>query len=164
VDVRCSDPGFCFPARLAPSKQLDFDGIGTFSNVGKGNKAPVFEINAPNVIPEPANQKSAFTFHWFEVNIDDLGEPGRLNIGAPNSVDCPGRGFGEKSAGPFVPDPVNDPGTTIILPFTELANCRFTRPPDMIVSWWLHPILGNGCKKKKGRIFALSFSFRQLCL
>ena len=124
VDVRCSDPGFCQQARPAPAKQLDFDAIGTFSNIGKGQKQPVFEIPSPNVIPEPnGGGNKVFTFHWFEVNIDDLGEPGKFNNGAPNSVTCPGRGFGEKSGGPFVPDPVNAPGTTIILPATELANC-----------------------------------------
>ncbi len=124
VDVRCSDPGWCRQARPAPAKQLDFDGIGTFSNTGNGRRAPVFDDPAPNVIPEPnGNRNTPFSFHWFEVNIDDLGEPGRLNSGAPNSVTCPGRGFGEKSGGPFVPDPVNAPGTTVILPFTELADC-----------------------------------------
>jgi hypothetical protein len=64
-----------------------------------------------------------FTFQWFEFNIYDLGEPGRLNIGAPNSDECPGRGFGEKRAGPYAPDPVDDPDTTVILPFTGLADC-----------------------------------------
>ena len=124
VDVRCSDPGFCFPARPAPAKQLDFDAIGTFSNIGNGPKAPVFDVANPNVIPEPNGGKNKlFTFHWFEVNIDDLGEPGRHNNGAPDSVDCPGRGFGEKSGGPFVPDPVNAPGTIVILPNIDLANC-----------------------------------------
>jgi len=119
VDVRCSDPGYCFPARPAPAKQLDFDGIGTFSNVGKGSKAPVFEIPGANVIPEPSGKKdSPFTFHWFEVNIDDLGEPGRLNSGAPDSAVCPGRGFGEKSAGIF-----NGPSGPVLLPYTPLANC-----------------------------------------
>jgi hypothetical protein len=118
VDVRCSDPGFCDPARDAPAKQLDFDAIGTFSNVGKGTKAPVFMIANPNVIPEPKGKAGgAFTFHWFEVNIDDMGEPGKFNSGAPNSAMCPGRGFGEKSGGPF-PDPGGP-----VLPSTPLGNC-----------------------------------------
>jgi hypothetical protein len=118
VDVRCSDPGFCDPARHAPAKQLDFDAIGTFSNVGKGAKAPVFMIPGANVIPEPKGKTGgAFTFHWFEVNIDDMGEPGKFNSGAPNSTICPGRGFGEKSAGPFP-----DPGGAV-LPATPLGNC-----------------------------------------
>lgn len=64
-----------------------------------------------------------FTFHWFEVNIDDMGEPGKSNAGAPNSETCPGRGFGEKSAGPFVPDPVLQPNTTVNLPDAPLGNC-----------------------------------------
>jgi hypothetical protein len=123
VEVRCSDPGFCNPARPAPNKQIDWDGIGTFSNLGKGGNAPHFLINA-NVAPEPAGQSNKdFTYHWYEVNVDDLGEPGGLNSAPPNSGMCPGRGFGEKSAGPFYPDPVNSPGSFINLPATALANC-----------------------------------------
>lgn len=115
TDIRCSDPGWCAQARPAPVKQLDFDAIGTFSNVGKGPNTPTFEIANPNVIPEPNGKGGQpFTFHWFEVNIDDLGEPGNLNSGAPDSDECPGLGFGEKSAGDFNDD---------LLPFTELANC-----------------------------------------
>ena len=118
VDVRCSDGPNCSPARPAPAKQLDFDAIGTFSNTGNGNNAPVFQVPNPNVIPEPnGNSGAAFTFHWFEVNIDDLGEPGGSNSGAPDPVACPGRGFGEKSAGPF-PDPGG-----LALPYAPLANC-----------------------------------------
>ncbi|MBN2319387.1 MAG: hypothetical protein JXR49_09940 [Acidobacteria bacterium] len=124
VDIRCSDPGYCFPARPAPAKQLDFDGIGTFSNLGKGKNAPIFEIPGPNVIPEPnKNKDNPFSFHWFEVNIDDLGEPGRLNSGQPNSEICPGRGFGEKSAGPYDPTPLDPGDDDLLLDYTELANC-----------------------------------------
>jgi hypothetical protein len=124
VDVRCSDAGFCNPARHAPCKQLDFDGVGTFSNLGKGQKAPVFQIPGPNVIPEPnGGGNKEFTYHWFEVNIDDLGEPGGFNSGAPNSEICPGRGFGEKSAGLHFPDPVGNPNQAVLLPAAPLANC-----------------------------------------
>ncbi|HWR16293.1 MAG TPA: hypothetical protein VN577_15800 [Terriglobales bacterium] len=123
VDVRCSDPGFCNPARHAPAKQLDWDGIGTFSNVGSGAKAPVWQIPA-NVIPEPnGGSNKLFTFHWVEVNIDDMGERGSMNTGAPDPAVCPGRGFGEKSGGPFVPDPVNAPNTIINLLPTPLGHC-----------------------------------------
>ncbi len=124
VEVRCSDPGFCQPARPAPNKQLDWDGIGTFSNLGKGTNAPHFQIPEPNVIPEPnGGSNKPFTYHWVQVNVDDLGEPGNMNNGAPDPATCPGRGFGEKSAGPFVPDPVNDPNTIVNLPETLLGNC-----------------------------------------
>ena len=103
--IRCSDPGFCFPARPAPVKQLDFDGIGTFKNIGKGKKAPMWMIANPTVTAEGnGNKNFDGTFHWFEVNIDDLGEPGRKNDGAPDTAICPSLGFGEK--GPV-----------------ELANC-----------------------------------------
>jgi hypothetical protein len=124
ADVRCSDAGYCRQARPAPCKQLDFDGVGTFSNVGKGANAPTFLIPNPNVITEPnGNSGKTFTYHWFEVNIDDLGEPGNFNSGAPNSTICPGRGFGEKSAGLFFPDPVGNPGAAVLLPAAPLGNC-----------------------------------------
>ncbi|MHC4119998.1 MAG: DNRLRE domain-containing protein [Planctomycetota bacterium] len=100
-EIRCSDPGGCKPSGNPPSpaKQLDFDGIGTFKSIGKGSKEPIFEIPNANVTAEGRGNK-AFdgTFHWFEVNIDDLGEPGGFNRGAPDSSQCPDIGFGEKGA------------------------------------------------------------------
>ena len=106
-EIRCSDPGGCKPSGDPPSpaKQLDFDGIGTFKSIGKGGKAPIWEIAGANATAEGKGNK-AFdgTFHWFEVNIDDLGEPGGSNKGAPDSTECPGIGFGEKGG-------------------AELANC-----------------------------------------
>jgi hypothetical protein len=104
VEIRCSDPGGCKPSGDPPSpaKQLDFDGVGTFKSIGKGSKAPTFEIDNPNVTAEGrGNKEFNGTFHWFEVNIDDLGEPGGLNRGAPDSEDCPGTGFGEKGTEPL---------------------------------------------------------------
>jgi hypothetical protein len=98
-EIRCSDPGGCKPSGDPPSpaKQLDFDGIGTFKSVGKGGKTPILEIDNPNVTAEGKGNKTFDgTFHWFEVNIDDLGEPGGFNKGAPDSEDCPNFGFGEK--------------------------------------------------------------------
>ena len=100
--IRCSDPGFCNPARHAPAKQLDFDGVGTFKEIGNGSNAPVWEIPDAHVTDEGhGNQNFGGTFHWFEVNIDDLGEPGRLNTGAPDSETCPSIAFGEKGALPL---------------------------------------------------------------
>jgi hypothetical protein len=106
-EIRCSDPGGCKPSGDPPSpaKQLDFEGIGTFKSLGKGKNEGTFEIPNANVTSEgKGNQAFDGTFHWFEVNIDDLGEKGGLNSGAPNSAECPGIGFGEKGA-------------------AELANC-----------------------------------------
>lgn len=124
VEVRCSDPGFCNPARPAPAKQLDWDGIGAFTNTGNGKNAPQFQVPDANVIPVPNGGKNkVFTYHWVQVNIDDMGEKGNLNSGAPDPNVCPGRGFGEKSAGPFVPDPVNNPSNVVSLPYTELGHC-----------------------------------------
>jgi len=97
--IRCSDPGFCNPARHAPCKQLDFDGVGTFRAIGRGTNAPVWELPGANVTAEgTGNQNFDGTYHWFEVNIDDLGERGGFNSGAPNSAICPSIGSGEKGA------------------------------------------------------------------
>jgi hypothetical protein len=104
--IRCSDPGGCIPSGNPPSpvKQLDFDGIGTFRNIGKqGNRVPDFVTDGATVTAE-GNGNKAFdgTFHWFEVNIDDLGEPGntnpKKNPGDADTELCPLIGFGEKGA------------------------------------------------------------------
>lgn len=100
--IRCNDPGFCNPARHAPCKQLDFDGVGTFNSIGSGTNAPVWEIVNANVTSEGnGNQNFDGTFHWFEVNIDDMGERGGDNTGAPDPSICPSLGFGEKGAQPL---------------------------------------------------------------
>jgi hypothetical protein len=102
-DIRCSDSLGCKPGDPpSPAKQLDFDGIGTFKNISKGKNAPTWELGSPNVTAEGKGNK-AFngTFHWFEVNIDDLGEPGGFNKGAPDSETCPSIGFGEKGDRPL---------------------------------------------------------------
>ena len=75
AEIVCSDPGFCDPAREAPDKQIDFNGIGQFKNI-EGN-APVKGLGAI----------AGETFHYFEVNIDDLGEPGNGAVPAQCSPD-----------------------------------------------------------------------------
>ena len=89
-------------ARPAPAKQLDFEGVGTFKTVGKGNKAPVWGLDDQNqqvVLPFTVNVdvghgNSGFngTYHWFDANIDDLGEP-RVENTTPIEA-CPTLGFG----------------------------------------------------------------------
>lgn len=122
VEIRCSDEGYCSQARPAPNKQLDFDGIGTFSNLGKGKNAAVFTDATPTVIAEPNGNKAdaVLSFHWVEVNIDDLGEPGSDNTGKSDPTICPARGFGEKSAGPHT-DPTT--GDMSVLPQADLGEC-----------------------------------------
>jgi hypothetical protein len=99
IEIRCRDAGGCAPGDPpSPAKQLDFDGIGTFKSIGKGNNVPEWEIEEPelNVTAEGKGNKTFDgTFHWFEVNIDDLGEPGNKGT----STDCPPLGFGEKGTG-----------------------------------------------------------------
>lgn len=105
--IRCSDDGFCSPARPAPTKQLDFDCVGTFRTIGKGPSTPVWRDENNVVVTANAtsegNGNKTFdgTYHWCEVNIDDLGEPGNENSGqnldpATNPAACPPNGFGEK--------------------------------------------------------------------
>jgi hypothetical protein len=87
--ISCMDPGWCVQARKAPAKQLDFGGVGTFKNM-KGD---------PEGIAEHVNVGESL--HWFEVNIDDLGEPG----GHDNPGGCDPLGFGRNGG-------------------TELADCE----------------------------------------
>jgi hypothetical protein len=80
--IECSDPGFCNPARHAPAKQLDFEGVGQFNNIGRG---------VPSTITNVATANS--TFHWFHVHIEDAGEGG--NTQSPKNLpesECPAGG------------------------------------------------------------------------
>ena len=53
-EIRCSDPGGCSPSGNPPSpvKQLDFDGIGTFKNIGKNGSEPDFVAAGATVTAE----------------------------------------------------------------------------------------------------------------
>jgi hypothetical protein len=75
--IECSDPGWCVQARPAPAKQIDFEGVGTFKNI-RFPSAPLEHV----VVGE--------TFHWFEVHIEDLGEPGGHAV--PEDDVCPPAG------------------------------------------------------------------------
>jgi len=57
--IQCSDPGeFCQPARFAPNRQIDFSGIGRFTNTsGAFKNAPDGDL-------------------CFKVHLEDIGEPG----------------------------------------------------------------------------------------
>lgn len=97
IEIRCSDPGTCTPSGDPPSpaKQLDFDGIGTFKNIGSGKWAPEWPDGANVKLDEKGKGMQGFsgTFHYFQVNADDNGEPGNQNADAEG---CPDIGFGEK--------------------------------------------------------------------
>lgn len=100
VEIRCSDPGSCTPSGNPPSltRQVDFDCVGTFKNIGRGGQAtivPTGLIAGANVIPEElGSQTFNGTFHFCEVNVDDNGEGQDLAEGNTNA--CPSDGFGEK--------------------------------------------------------------------
>jgi hypothetical protein len=83
--IVCEDDGYCKPARHAPAHQLDFWGIGQF-HAAKNLSAGM----APYVIVGES-------LHWFEVNIDDAGEPGKAT-----DADCPPNGFGLHGDEPLV--------------------------------------------------------------
>jgi hypothetical protein len=81
--IECSDPGWCVQARPAPAKQIDFGGVGTFKNM---------KNNVPDEIADFVTVGSSL--HYFEVNIDDGGEPGRAGKQDPPAATCPPDGFG----------------------------------------------------------------------
>ena len=110
IEIRCSDPGTCTPSGDPPSpaKQLDFDGIGTFKNIGSGKWAPVWPAGANVMLDEKGKDMQGFTgtFHYFQVNVDDNGEPGNQMKGMSDGA-CPPDGFGENPVGGFNPDSAN---------------------------------------------------------
>jgi hypothetical protein len=92
--VQCSDPGWCVQARPAPAKQIDFEGIGTFKNINRRKAPPVTYDNV--IVGE--------THHWFEVHIEDLGEPGKGGKVAPPTETCPPEGSAGELADCGCPD------------------------------------------------------------
>ncbi len=77
--VVCSDPGWCMQARPAPAKQIDFEGVGTFKNLHNASD------DLDGVIAKE-------TLHWFEVHIEDLGEPGSASDRHGNALRSRGAG------------------------------------------------------------------------
>jgi uncharacterized repeat protein (TIGR01451 family) len=87
--IRCTDPNPVEPAAAnAKWKQLDFIGKGTFSNVSRA----FLNQHGVDVTPEPKGQGGGenATIHFFEVNLDDVGEPGNQTQNG-----CPAEGFGD---------------------------------------------------------------------
>jgi len=74
--IVCSDPGFCNPARPAPAHQIDFEGVGSFRNIG--NNSPIDDLAVAGA-----------TLHWFSVHIEDAGEPGNTQSGEGGEPVCP---------------------------------------------------------------------------
>ena len=106
--VTCSDPGWCNPARKAPAKQIDYQGIGQFKNIKKAG---------PYMTGAVAGQ----TFHFFTVHVEDLGEPGRGGKVEPPANFCPSYGSPGGVANCDCPDyyqitilATTDPGSSII--------------------------------------------------
>ena len=91
--VSCSDQGNCEPAsNPAPTKQIDFVGVGRFQNVTNGP----FRTD-PRVIV-------GVSLHWFEVHCEDLGEPGNGGNQIPPAPGCPPSGFAGQIADCACPD------------------------------------------------------------
>lgn len=67
LSVGCTDPGYCNPARPAPFKQIDFEGVGTFKNISS-------KITKKCIIRTDGSSEP--TLHYFRVHIEDIGEPG----------------------------------------------------------------------------------------
>ena len=120
-EIICTDEGWCKQARPAPNKQIDFVGIGEFSNFqiddtsysGDGlNTFPgIGDVVAGSGGCKPGNGPKSCaqnpgpetgTYHWFQVHIEDLGEPGNK---ADEGANCPEEGSGNN---PFAEPPVVD--------------------------------------------------------
>lgn len=90
LKVGCYDPGFCQPARPAPFKQLNWEGIGQFKTA-KG-------------IPSSWGVQVGKSLHYVKVHYEDLGEPGGPNGAQTKNANCPARTIGS-----VVGDPKTDP-------------------------------------------------------
>jgi hypothetical protein len=92
-EIICSDPGGCGPSGDPPSpaKQIDFSGVGTFKNINSDLTESYF------IVPGE-------TFHWFEVHIEDLGEPGNKGKKGYDDSVCPPEGSNDAFADPPVLD------------------------------------------------------------
>lgn len=73
--IECSDPGYCDPARPAPAKQIDFNGVGSFKNMKNSPLSGQVTVGS--------------SLHHFSVHIEDLGEPGRSGKQPPAGDQCP---------------------------------------------------------------------------
>ncbi|NMG31717.1 hypothetical protein [Aromatoleum evansii] len=78
MEVECLDPGYCSPARPAPDKQLNWNGIGSF-RTARGAIADV--VNPEN------GGAPGYSRHYVRVHVEDLGEPGPGGK-QPHSEDC----------------------------------------------------------------------------
>lgn len=99
--VSCYDPGFCQPARPAPFKQLNWEGIGQFKNA-KNLPTSMKNVVVPGV-----------SLHYVRVHYEDLGEPGGPNGAQTKNANCPPRTIGS-----VVGDPKTNPTAAQIC-----ANC-----------------------------------------
>lgn len=132
-EIICTDPGWCRQARPAPNKQIDFVGVGTFKNLKysldypDGSPTPTYSIGVVNeafynIQIEPAGNKPGqdpATQHWFQVHIEDLGEPG-VEKKAADTAECPL--VTEALPGVFIPGHGNDPFNNP--PITDyIADC-----------------------------------------
>jgi hypothetical protein len=96
--VTCSDPDPCIPSGNPPSpaKDVDFTGIGSFRNIGNAGSG----LFSQYVGQVSANQ----SLHWFEVNTEDLGEPGAGGTQNPPAAQCPPGGTPDSSGDCACPD------------------------------------------------------------
>jgi|GEM_PF-2433795 len=94
--ITCSDPENCNPARPAPFKQLDFVGVGSFKSLRSTQQFP------PPGETIRLDSTGNPTLHCFEVNVDDMGEPGKSGqFSEPDPNMCPPDGFGRNGSEEF---------------------------------------------------------------
>jgi hypothetical protein len=116
-EIICSDEGWCNPARKAPTKQIDWIGVGTFKNM----KNPSQDLEANVTVGE--------SLHCFEAHAEDLGEPGKKgnkNPGWPGGDLCPENGSNDL----FSINPVSDIGAACDCP--DYYRIRIYSQPTII--------------------------------
>jgi len=96
--IQCSDPGWCRQARPAPTKQIDFAGIGTFKNIiSEGELVTGACAQVAKTTGKPS-ERTVGTYNWAEVHIEDRGEPGRegqhTDVSILDPEQCPPQGTG----------------------------------------------------------------------
>ena len=130
-EIVCSDPGFCNPARHAPAHQLDFWGVGQFHSAKDtpSDFASKFEVGE--------------SLHWFEVNVDDAGEPGK-----GDEDGCPSEGFGLHGGDEFVDCDCPDFYRITIHATTDPASeVIYTVEGYFTGNFQIHPLTGFDAKQ-----------------
>lgn len=138
--IQCTDDGWCENARPAPNKQIDFVGLGSFTSTKNLSIEAIDGLHTfsgiEDVVEVPQNPNSGVTptYHWFQVHIEDLGEPGKAG-GNPTKQDgltdvenaqlCPPKGRNDPFATPPI---INNPADCNCADFYRIRIYKGFKP------------------------------------